>query len=244
VAGEPFPWVTPLVAMTDQIFVASHSVYRGNSTQATGSFTWTKISPMIGSGVSLSALTLHPPRAAGPYPGIDTGWGAYAGNTIGQIWRGMGIDEPTPGWKDVTGNFPVATGSWVSDIAVDPLDPERVYAARGAFNLSHLYRSTTGGGNWVAVGTGLPNVPANAVAVDPSDARRVFVGTDIGVYESQDYGATFAPFQQGMPLGTVVTDLEIDDSPYVLVAGTYGRGAYRVDLVAIPASEPLGSKVR
>ena len=238
VAGEPFPWVTPLTVMTDQIFVASHSVYRGNTTQATGSFTWTKISPMIGSGVSLSVITLHPPRPSTPYPGYDTGWGMYAGNTIGQIWRGMGVNEAFPGWKDVTGNFPVGNGNWVGDIAVDPVDPEIVYAVRGGFNLSRLYKSTTGGGVWVGVGAGLPNVPANAVAVDPTDSRRVFVGTDIGVYESADYGATFAPFQQGMPLGTVVTDLEIDDSPYVLVAGTYGRGAYRVDLVPLPAAAP------
>jgi hypothetical protein len=137
---------------------------------------------------------------------------------------------------DVTGNYP---GGYVSDIAVDPLNPEIVYATRGAFNLSRLYKSTTGGTTWTAVGAGLPNIPANAVAVDPSDSRRVFVGTDIGVYESADYGATFQPFMEGMPLGTVVTDLEIDDSPYFLLAGTYGRGALRVDLVPLPAAPPV-----
>ena len=36
----------------------------------------------------------------------------------------------------------------------------------------------------------------------------------------------------------MVTDLEIDDSPYVLVAGTYGRGAWRVDLVPAPNTPP------
>jgi photosystem II stability/assembly factor-like uncharacterized protein len=231
-AGEPFPWVTPMVAMQDQVFVASHSVYRGNSTQATNSFNWTKISPMIGNGSAASVITLHPPKTV-PYPGIDTGWGAYVGTSGGSIGRGVGVNEQFPGWKDVTGNYP---GGYVSDIAVDPVDSDRVYATRGAFNLSRLYRSTTGGFTWTAVGAGLPNVPANAVAVDPSDPRRVFVGTDIGVYESQDYGATFLPFMEGMPLGTVVTDLEVDDAPYYLLAGTYGRGALRVDLVAVPAA--------
>ena len=126
----------------------------------------------------------------------------------------------------------------MSDIAVDPGDPDRVYMTRGAFNLSRLYRSTTGGTVWEAVGAGLPNVPANAVAVDPTDGRRVFVGTDVGVYESIDYGSTFQPFSLDFPLGAVVTDLEIDDSPYVLVAGTYGRGAWRVDLVPVPNAPP------
>ena len=54
------------------------------------------------------------------------------------------------------------------------------------------------------------------------------------MYESTDFGATFHPFSLDLPLGVVVTDLEIDDSPYVLVAGTYGRGAWRVDLLPIP----------
>jgi ligand-binding sensor domain-containing protein len=90
------------------------------------------------------------------------------------------------------------------------------------------------------VGGGLPNVPANAVAIDPVDPQRVFVGTDVGVYESQNGGDSFEPFSLGLPLGAVVTDLEIDDSPHVLLAGTYGRGAYRLNLAslqqAIPAS--------
>ena len=230
--GEPFPWVTPLNMLANQIFVASHSVYRGDAGQPTSSFTWQKISPMIGSGQAASVITFHPPRT-GNYPGIDTGWGAYVGTSGGAIGKGMGVNEQFPGWKDVTGNYP---GGWVGDIAVDPVDSDRVYVARSAFNLSRLYRSTTGGGTWVPVGAGLPNVPANAVAVDPTDGRRVFVGTDIGVYESADYGATFAPFSQGFPLGVVVTDLEINANPYFLVAGTYGRGAYKVDLIAIPAA--------
>jgi hypothetical protein len=232
VAGEPFPWVTPLTVLPDQIFVASHSVYRGNTTQPTSSFTWTKISPMIGTGSAASVITLY---KAGPDP--RSRWGAYVGTSAGAIARSLDVTALAPRWSKVTGNYP---GGWVSDIAVDPLDPNRVYATRGAFNLGRLYRSTTGGITWTAVGTGLPNVPANAVAVDPSDARRVFVGTDIGVYESGDHGETFQPFMEGMPLGTVVTDLEIDDAPYVLVAGTYGRGAMRVDLVPLPSAAAGG----
>ena len=34
----------------------------------------------------------------------------------------------------------------------------------------------------------------------------------------------------GLPLGAVVTDLEVDDQPHRLTAGTYGRGAWQLDL--------------
>jgi photosystem II stability/assembly factor-like uncharacterized protein len=236
--GEPFPWVTPLAMLPGMIYVASHSLYQGDAGQPTSTFTWTKISPLFDpAGRSVSVITLHPPGTA-TSPRTPPGDGAYVGtaSTSGQggfVWRAREILGKRTVWENVTGNYP---GGYVSDIAVDPVDPDRVYVARGLFNLSRLYRSTTGGNTWIPVGAGLPNVPANAVAVDPTDARRVFVGTDVGVYESADYGATFAPFMQGMPLGTVVTDLEINAFPYVLVAGTYGRGAYRVDLIAIPAA--------
>ena len=39
----------------------------------------------------------------------------------------------------------------------------------------------------------------------------MFVGTDIGVYESTDGGDNFTAFSAGLPLGVVVSDLEIDD---------------------------------
>jgi photosystem II stability/assembly factor-like uncharacterized protein len=229
VGGEPFPWVTPLNVLADAIFVGSHSVYRANSTQPTGSFTWTKISPVLSGGSAISVITLHPPAASPfPSPSVARLFGAYVGTADGRIQRGRDLRGANPGWQNVTGSYP---GGWVSDIAVDPVNPERVYVTRGAFNLSRLYRSTNGGGSWDPVGSGLPNVPANAVAVDPANAGRIFVGTDVGVYESMDHGATFQPFSLGLPLGAVVTDLEIDDAPHVLVAGTYGRGAWRVDLV-------------
>ncbi len=80
----------------------------------------------------------------------------------------------------------------------------------------------------------MPNVPANAVVVDPLDGRRVFVGTDVGVFVSTDDGTNFEPIVDGLPLGLVVTDLEVDGDPHILTAGTYGRGAWQLELRETP----------
>lgn len=225
VSGEPWPWVTPLSMVGGTIFVGSHSVYRASASQATGSFTWTKIGDNLSGGSSLSVLQT--------YTNLTRPWEfsaeAYAGAANGRIFRSWNALAPSVVWTEITGSYP---GGYVSDVAADPFNPLRVFVTRGAFGLSRLYRSSDGGVTWIAVGSGLPNVPANAVAVDPLDPRRVFVGTDVGVYESADDGDSFVPFSLGLPLGLVVTDLEIDDNPHVLVAGTYGRGAYRVTLVS------------
>jgi PKD repeat protein len=233
-SGENFPWVTPLAILPGTIFVGSQYVYRADTGNPHASFSWTKISPDVGAGSAL--VVIHPyPTPSRTSPRAYTRPGAYTGSSSGQIWRTKDVLAAAPSWTNVTSNYP---GGYVSDIAVDPLDAERVYVTRGGFNQSRLWRSTNGGASWDGTATGLPNVPANAVAVDPLDGRRVFVGNDVGVFESIDYGATFQPFSLGLPLGVVVTDLEIDDSPYTLVAGTYGRGAWRVDLLPVPNQPP------
>jgi hypothetical protein len=226
--GESWTWVTPLDMLPGMIFTASHSVYRADAAAPASSFAWTKISPSFDTSAVL-AITIHAPGPSSP----PDGWGAYAGTWLGHIWRGTAIAGAAPAWTDVTGDYPVGL---VTAIAVDPTNPDWVYVTRGLFDESRLYGSKTGGKPWSALGAGLPDLPANAVAVDPIDSSRVFVGTDVGVYESTDHGATFAPFSQGLPLGVVVTDLEIDDDPYSLVAATYGRGAYRVNLLSLAAA--------
>ncbi|MBO9663038.1 PKD domain-containing protein [Dokdonella sp.] len=211
VAGN-FPWVTPLATAGDQLFVASDVLYR---TLTTGN-TWTAISPGMGSPASVITPQLHGSMTP-----------TYVGTSGGRIYASPDAGVPSPVFTNVTGNY---AGGYVSDIAIDPVDPQRVFLTREGFNASRLYRSTTGGTTWDAVGAGLPNVPANSVAIDPLDTDRIFVATDIGVYESVDGGDNFAAFSTGMPLGVVVQDLEIDDDPHVLTAGTYARGAWRVVL--------------
>jgi hypothetical protein len=218
ISGGGFPWVTPLAVVPGNLFVGGFDIFRA-ATSSSGS--WTKIST-TGSSSSLSVISTT--------PGSNVG---YAGSAGGAVYRTANVLGT--GWSNVTGNYP---GGVVSDIAADRADTNRVFVTRGGFGASRLYRSTVGGTTWSAVGAGLPNVPANAVAIDPLAGNRIFVGTDVGVYESTDGGNNFAPFSLGLPLGLVVTDLEVDDSPHVLVAGTYGRGAWRVNLTGAQNQPP------
>lgn len=212
-----FPWETELTMIqgstTSYLFTGSSQVFRANA-RAT-SWSWTGISTNL-AGSTLSAF--------GNQVGGNT---LYAGFQNGRIFRSDNALATSPTWTEVTGGIP---SGWISDLAVDPVDSQRVLATRSVFGSPQLYSSTNGGGSWTAVGSGLPDLPANAVAIDPLLTTRIFVGTDIGVYVSDDSGATFVPQMDGMPLGTVVTDLEIDDSPHLLSAGTYGRSAFQLTL--------------
>jgi photosystem II stability/assembly factor-like uncharacterized protein len=220
-AGDPWPWVTPLVTGAGSVFVASNRVYRAPIGDDAGAYAWTPISDSLtGSAAqSISVLTAA----------TDIGDGTlrmYVGTANGKIATSADVLADAPVWTDITGSYP---GRNVSDIAVDPTDDTRVFVTRSIFDAPHLLRSVDGR-DWESVGEGLPLVPANSVAIDPLDTRRIFVGTDIGAYESIDGGATFAPFMAGLPLGMVVTDLEITAEPHTLVAATYGRGAWKAVL--------------
>jgi PKD repeat protein len=210
--GGGFPWVTPTDVAGGYHFVGGYYVSRAIASSATMS--WTTVSPRVTGTVSVVTAKK-----------VGANIHAYAGTDAGKVYYSGNAGSAS--LADVTGNLPAAR---VSDVAIDPGNGSRAYVTLSTFGGSKLYRTTTGGSSWTAIGAGLPNIPANTVAIDPLNVQRIFVGTDIGVYESTDGGSNFVPMSTGMPAGLVISDLEIDNSPYVLTAGTYGRGAWQIDL--------------
>jgi uncharacterized protein YjbI with pentapeptide repeats len=210
--GGGFPWVTPTDVAGGYHFIGGYYVSRASTSASTMS--WTTVSPRVNGTVSVITAKR-----------IGSAVHVYAGTDSGKVY--YSANGASSQLVDVSGNLPSGR---ISDVAIDPGNGSRAFLTRASFSGAKLYRTTSGGGTWTAVGAGLPNIPANTVVIDPRNEQRVFVGTDIGVYESTDNGANFAPFSDGMPAGLVISDLEIDDSPHVLTAGTYGRGAWQTTL--------------
>jgi len=211
-----FPWVTPMVSTRNMLFVAGQSVFR----RANSATAYSIASPaLVGSGQTISVLSDPDPSGLAPLM-------LLAGTRDGQLHRTADALATTPEWTAIS----PPGSAMVTDIAYEMADPQVIYVTRSAFTSPRLYRSLNGGADWSGIGDGLPVVPANSVAIDPLDNQRVFVGTDVGVYVSIDRGISFEPLMLGMPPGTVVTDLEIAADPHVLVAGTYGSGAWRFAL--------------
>ena len=213
-SSSNFPWVTPLATAGSKVWTASDTVYLGTTSAA--SFSWSKLTGALGGPASV----LTPKQSGSSYV-------LYVGTEAGKVFYSSNAGTAGASLTNVTGNIPAGR---ISDIAIDPNNNSRVFATRSSFTGSHLYRSTSGGNTWSAVGNGLPAVPAHTVAIDPLNTQRIFVGTDIGAYESSDGGDNFVPFNTGLPLGVIVQDLEISGSPHTMVAATYGRGAWKVNL--------------
>jgi hypothetical protein len=151
---------------------------------------------------------------------------------------------------------PPANTTFVSQVAIDPTNKNVAYVAVGGYlgagnEARHLFKTTnlTSGSppTWTAVGTGLPDVPADSVVVDPAKPANVFVGTDIGVYFSTDGGQSWGPFGSGMPV-VAVFDLEIAKprtGGEILRAATYGRGLYDAAIGSgvEPSPTPTGAAI-
>ena len=220
IASGPFRFVTPFAisagqgSFPAQVFTSSNQIYRAAAEQAS-----TQWSALTAQAFASNISVMQPVWTT-------AGLTLWAGSETGTLHRCDDVRTACT-WT----NIPSPDAArFISDIAVDTANPNRVFVTRVAFVEPRLLRSIDGGVNFSAVGAGLPSVPANSVALDPANGERVFVGTDVGVFLSIDAGLNFSAADSGMPLGAVVTDLETTVNPPALVAATYGRGAWLLSL--------------
>ncbi|MCW8995839.1 MAG: T9SS type A sorting domain-containing protein, partial [Psychromonas sp.] len=109
---------------------------------------------------------------------------------------------------------------------------------------SHVFRSTDMGTTWSDISSNLPDAPVDAFAVDPVEPSRLYLGNDVGMYVSFNSGQSWWVLGEGLPV-LPIGDIEIHPATRELVAGTYGRSMYKIDLNLIPSniesSEPVVS---
>ena len=164
------------------------------------------------------------------------------------------IDSPAPpgvhvtrdggsSWDNVTAGLP---DRFPTDLAVHPSDPATAYVTLGGWGAPHLYKTTDYGATWAASATGLPDVPGMSVVVNPFDPEQVFYGDDLGVWVSDDAGASWRPFIDGLPEAVHVLDLAVSEDNRALRAATHGNGMYeralptRVSAEAGPGASGFG----
>ncbi|MBK7173084.1 MAG: hypothetical protein IPH84_07595 [Bacteroidales bacterium] len=132
-------------------------------------------------------------------------------------------------WTNITNGLP---DRYVTRVATDPDDDNILYVTYSGFRwdepIPYVFRSLNKGQTWEDISGNLPQLPVNAIAIDPLD-KTIIVGTDAGVFFTRDTGANWYASAEG--IGNVpVTALKIHVPTRTLVAGTYGRSAYKISL--------------
>jgi len=141
---------------------------------------------------------------------------------------------------DVTGGNAVLPNRPIQDVATDPTDPLVGYAAVGGFGANTLSQPARPGHvfqvtctaqcasfTWADKSGNLPDIPANAIIVNPHIPQQVFVGTDWGLYYTDDITAAAPLWQRfaGLP-HVMIWSFSIDRGFTTLAAFTRSRGVW------------------
>jgi ligand-binding sensor domain-containing protein len=122
----------------------------------------------------------------------------------------------------------------VEGITSNPNNKNEVYVVTQGTGAKqkHFFKSDDGGATFTSPATNFPNIGCWCIAFNPKDGN-LFVGTDKGVVYSYDKGVTWNPLNNALPL-TEVMSLKIKGfGSDTLLAGTYGRGMFWLDLSQI-----------
>ncbi|MBV9775104.1 MAG: glycoside hydrolase [Gemmatimonadetes bacterium] len=176
-------------------------------------------------------------------PDLSTGDGIYRSADGGKSWTHLGLRD----------------GQQIPMLAVDPRDPNRVFAAvlghpYGPNPERGIFRSTDGGRSWEKVLYRGPDAGGMDVAIDPSDPRTVYavlwaarqapweigsswtLSASNGLFKSTDGGTTWRQLSGGLPgaedgLGRIGIEVSRSDPRrlYAILGARKGGGLYRSD---------------
>lgn len=159
------------------------------------------------------ALALDPGDNQTAYLAM-VGYGPPWSKTLGGVYKTIDAGET---WT-VTAmtNMPVQT------VAFDA-DGQTLYTGLATVNDANrpaLYYSRDGGDHWTAFDA-LKGWPVTAIVADPRYAGHVYVGTQNGLWKTEDSGATWNLALDGGAVNRIAIYPDLPDVVYALVAGAY-----------------------
>jgi len=153
---------------------------------------------------------------------------AWVGYNNGEVWRTTDATSGAPTWTRVgQGAIPARL---VNRITIDRDDANHVIVAVTGFTANNVLETRDAGATWRSITGNLPQAPVFDVKRHPRKPAWLYAASSVGVYTSEDGGATWSTTNEG-PANTRVRELFwIDDT--TLGAATYGRGMFKVAVAA------------
>lgn len=199
-------------------------------------------SQLLQSDVPISAIAISPQDDNVRVVGLNNGkvFATTTGSTTLRQIAGTGAANGT--------TTTPATG--VGRIAIDPNNKNVAYLCFNGFGtlaspVAHVWKTMNLGAPIVIfspVSSGLPDIPVNAIAIDPlsrsgNSSANIYVGTDAGVYFSPDGGLSWSIYGSGFP-HVAVFGLAIQSPSRIIRAATHGRGLYEASAAPTPSPTP------
>jgi photosystem II stability/assembly factor-like uncharacterized protein len=156
----------------------------------------------------------------------------YAGSDLGELF--MTTDGGAT-WSQIEQGSTSLPNRTITCIVVDPENPNRIVVTVSGTGSGHVFRcdnTTDANVAWTDISNGLPDVPANTIALDLTDSTNTYyVGTDVGAFVTQNGGGSWTNMTQPLGLPNVqVNELRAVYGTGYLNAATYGRGMWRIKI--------------
>jgi len=153
------------------------------------------------------------------------------GYNDGSIYKSTDGTAATPSWTKIHD----ANGKNVLALMIDQENHDLFYAGWGGFAAGNLQRSTDGGNSWEDLSQGLPEAPVRSIVRHPTRSDYLYVGTEVGLFTSEDGGSSWLATNNGP--ATVPVDQLFWYDPTRLVAVTHGRGMFMAKIVLGPCEQ-------
>lgn len=188
---------------------------------------WTPVGPNFSGPGNITAIAIAPSDGNVVYMGFDNGYVIRSTNALAIL----------PTWEVLADDL---YGAWVSSMAVDPVDTDVVYLTYSNYGVPHVLKSVDGGDGWFSIDgiafAGIPDIPVHWIEVRPCDRNQLYAGTELGVFVSEDAGATWQPANKGMS-HALVESLDFQDEN-TLAAFSFGRGLFLATLQPCDGVQP------
>lgn len=222
--SDRFNWSSPLVFDPNNpqtLYYGGNRLYKSTNHAAN----WTAISSDLSNG---------PGQYNQTYGTITTisvskinGQVIYAGTDDANVW----VTQNGGGnWTKISDELPER---WVTRVAADPFDEATAYVTFSGYRydeyLPHIFRTIDFGQTWEDISGDLPEAPINDIIVDPTLDSALYIATDVGVFASWNLGQNWGLLGLGLP-NVPVCDLVFHDELRMLIAATYGRSMFRIDV--------------
>ena len=233
------PWVMNQ-GNGNQLFYGTYRVYRTDNaeTPSASDVRWHAISGDLTSGCTGPAPNGGRNCTITALGHSEGGTGLWAGTQEGYVWVSPDAGtSDTPRWNRVDTNGPGGqlANRPIGAIAVDRSNWRIAYVAVEGYNAAtpghpgHVFKTTDAGAHWADVTGDLPDGPVNTLVLSPSNPNELTAGTDFGAFVANVNSSSPSWSAVGTSLPAVQVDaVSYDSSRALLVAGTHGRGAWRL----------------
>ncbi|MEP5763682.1 MAG: glycosyl hydrolase [Halieaceae bacterium] len=248
-SGEPgykWNWNTPiLISPHDghRLYYAAEYLFRSDDRGDS----WRKVSPDLTRQINRNSL-----EVMGRVWGVDavakndstSRWGSAIGLSESPLVEGLiyvGTDDGVinvteddgANWTRTETFRGVPELTLVEDVEASRHNADVVYAVfdnhKRGDNKPYVMKSSNRGRSWKSIAGDLPlRGSVHTIAEDHVDPKLLFVGTEFGLFFTQDGGGSWHQLKNNFPTNAV-RDLEIQRRENDLVVGTFGRGIYILD---------------